>query len=216
MKRKLILMCAAGVLVMTAIIGGTLAGFNAATDQKGVTDITVKALGIELMGTGSGNVQDVTVGKGLPGSEIEIDHSVRNEVEGGYTLYTRVTIDKKWTGEKAPELDAAKIHLYAGSGEDKVELLEGTTVNGWIVWYADDEQVIMYYTKPLEEGAVSQELVNIVGFDTDMDNAYTDAEVSLSFRADAVQTIAADASIPSEWGVYPTIAEDGTITSIEE
>ena len=40
--------------------------------------------------------------------------------------------------------------------------------------------------------------------------------MAIDFSADAVQTIAAADSIPSEWGVYPTIAEDGTITSIEE
>lgn len=214
MKRKLILMCVAGALVMTAIIGGTLAGFNTSTGSKGVTNITVKALGIELMGTGmDANTQELSIGKGVPGGEVDLVHSVTNNVDGGYTLYTRVTIDKKWEDES---LEPSRIRLYAGTGENKTELLAGTVVNGWIVWYADDEQVIMYYTKPLAQGESTANLIDAVSFDEAMDNTYTDQSASISFSADAVQQIAAEDSIPSEWGVYPVIAADGTITSIEE
>lgn len=215
MKRKLILMCVAGVLVMTAIIGGTLAGFNTSTESKGVTNITVKELGITMVGTGmEPNQQTDSIGKGVtPGGEAELQHSVTNNVDGGYTLYTRVTIDKKWEDES---LDPAKIRLYVGNGENKTELLAGTTVNDWIVWYADEEQVIMYYTKPLTQGQSSSNLIDVVSFDARMDNSYADKSVELSFSADAVQQIAAEDSIPSEWGVYPTIDANGVITSIEE
>jgi len=213
MKKKLILMCVAGVLVMTAIIGGTLAGFNTSTESKGVTNITVNALGIEMLGTNSGNIAQASADDVKPGGEIELIKNIQNNVDGGYTLYTRVTIDKKWSDE---ELDASKIHLYVGSGDNKVELLAGVTVNNWIVWYSDAEQVIMYYTKPLVQGEVSQNLIESVSFDEDMNNSYVGKEVMISFSADAVQTIAAEDSIPSEWGVYPVIAGDGTITAIEE
>ena len=215
MKRKLILMCVAGVLVMTAIIGGTLAGFNTSTESKGVTNITVKELGITMVGTGTeANQQEDSIGKGAtPGGEVALQHSVTNNVEGGYTLYTRVTIDKKWNDES---LDPAKIRLYVGSGENKTELLAGTTVNDWIVWYADAEQVIMYYTKPLAQGESSSNLIDAVSFDAQMDNSYAGKSAEISVSADAVQQIAAEDSIPSEWGVYPTIGEKGVITSIEE
>ena len=213
MKKKLILMCVAGVLVMTAIIGGTLAGFNTSTESKGVTNITVNALGIEMLGTNSGNIAQASADDVKPGGEIELIKNIQTNVDGGYTLYTRVTIDKKWSDE---ELDASKIHLYVGSGDNKVELLAGVTVNNWIVWYSDAEQVIMYYTKPLVQGEVSQNLIESVSFDEDMNNSYVGKEVMISFSADAVQTIAAEDSIPSEWGVYPVIAGDGTITAIEE
>ena len=217
MKRKLILMCVAGVLVMTAIIGGTLAGFNTSTESKGVTNITVKELGITMVGTGTeANQQADSIGKGAtPGGEVALQHSVTNNVEGGYSLYTRVTIDKKWNDES---LDPAKIRLYVEDKETntKKELLAGTTVNYWIVWYADDEQVIMYYTKPLAQGASSSNLIDAVSFDAQMDNSYAGKSAEISFSADAVQQIAAEDSIPSEWGVYPTIDANGVITSIEE
>jgi len=129
----------------------------------------------------------------------------------------REIFGKSWLcDDPDEELDASKIHLYVGSGDNKVELLAGVTVNNWIVWYSDAEQVIMYYTKPLVQGEVSQNLIESVSFDEDMNNSYVGKEVMISFSADAVQTIAAEDSIPSEWGVYPVIAGDGTITAIEE
>lgn len=215
MKKKLILMCVAGALAMTAIIGGTLAGFNTSTESKGVTNITVKALGIEMMGTNveDANTEEVSGVKGTPGGDMTLQQSVQNNVSEGYTLYTRVTIDKKWDNTS---LDASKIRLYVGSGENKVELLAGTVINDWIVWYSDAEQVIMYYTKPLAAGMTSTDFINSVSFEADMDNTYADANASITFSADAVQEIAAADAMPSEWGVYPTFGENGAITSIEE
>lgn len=215
-KKKLILMCTAGVLVMTAVIGGTMAGFNTSTDSKGVSNITVKELGITLNGQNTGKeldayrLDDIAA---VPGGEVEVPYSITNNVEGGYELYTRVTIYKKW---EETDLDQDMIHLYVKEGNEDKELLAGTTVNDWIVWYADGEQVIMYYTKPLGAGATSSELISSVRFDDQMGNAYAGKKVSLAFEADAVQTIAAEDSIPSEWGVYPVIAADGTIGAIEE
>lgn len=215
MKKKLILMCVAGALVMTAIIGGTLAGFNTSTESKGVTNITVKALGIDMMGTNiaEANTEDVSLGNGTPGGEMTLQQSVQNNVEDGYTLYTRVTIDKKWDNS---ELDASKIRLFVGSENSKVELLAGTVVNDWIVWYADAEQVILYYTKPLAKNEASTNFIDSVSFEADMDNTYADAKASITFSADAVQEIAAADAIPSEWGVYPVFGDNGIITSIEE
>lgn len=215
MKKKLILMCVAGVLVMTAIIGGTLAGFNTSTEQKGVSNITVKDLGISLDGSNKeiGDSLETETVIAAPGGEQTLQHNVLNDVAEGYTLYTRVTINKKWSD---PNLDASKIHMYAGSGEAKAELKEGITVNNWIVWYEDAEQVIMYYTMPLAAGEESANLIDSVSFEADMNNAYADAEALISFDVDAVQEIAAEDSIPAEWGVYPTFDADGKITSIEE
>lgn len=213
MKKKLVLMCVAGVLVMTAIIGGTLAGFNTATENKGVTNITVKALGIDMLGTDDGNLAQANAGKAKPGGDMELVKNIQNNVEGGYTLYTRVTIDKKWSDET---LDASKIHLYVGSGDNKTELTAGTVINDWIVWYADAEQVVLYYTKPLEQGQSSANFIETVSFDAEMDNAYAGQDALIDFDADAVQTIAAEDSIPSEWGVYPVFDGNGNITAIEE
>lgn len=215
MKKKLILMCIAGVFAMTGMIGGTLAGFHTSTERRGVADITVKALGIDLLGTGNpdANFEEVSVKKGAPGEEISLQQCVRNNVEDGYTLYTRVTIDKKWD---EAELDASKIHLYVWNGEEKEELAAGSIVNDWIVWYSDPEQIVMYYTKPLSAGTESTDFINMVSLEADMDNAYAKATAYLTFRADAIQEIAAADAIPAEWGVYPQLDKDGIIFNIEE
>lgn len=217
MKKKLILMCVAGVLVMTAIIGGTLAGFNTAAENPAVSNISTKELGISLEGgsmpEAKGALAVEKLHGNVPGSQEELVYYIRNNAEKGYTLYTRITIDKKWAN---PELDPSKIHLYMGDVEDPVELTAGQTVNDWIIWYSDEEQVIMYYTKPMEPGDETTDLIDLVGFDADMNNEYTDSEVLLTFTADAVQTIAAEDAMPSEWGVYPVFGTDGIITSIAE
>lgn len=205
-------MCAAGTLVMATMIGGTLADFNTSTGNKGISNITVKELGIGMKSKaaseqiGQNGSDNIAV---VPGGEVEVSHSIVNDVPEGYELYTRVTIDKKW---KSDELDSSKIHLYAGD----TELVAGATVNGWIVWYADEEQVVMYYTKPLKAGEETANLIDTVKFDTDMGNAYVGAKIALDFSADAVQRIAAEDSILSEWGVYPEIEADGTIRAINE
>ncbi|MBS7302824.1 MAG: hypothetical protein KIG50_01635 [Lachnospiraceae bacterium] len=217
MKKKLVLMCIAGALVMTAVIGGTLAGFNTSTENQGITNITVNTLGIEWKGNQKNTEQiDATTVddiKAVPGGEIVLNYSIVNNVEGGYELYARVTIDKKWANKS---LDPEKIHLYVGVGEEKKELVEGEVVNNWIVWHVDKEQFILYYQKPLSAGEETTNVVDTISFDADIDNEYADQKVELNFRADAVQAAMASDSMPSEWGIYPVISEDGTIISIEE
>lgn len=214
MKKKLLLMCAAGALVMATAVGGTLADFSTSTESKGVARITVNSLGIDMAADdGSGRLVLDTI-SAMPGGMVQLqEQNIVNNVEGGYALYTRVTINKKWTN---PQLDGSKIRLYAASGETQTELVAGTVVNDWIVWHADEEQVILYYTQPLSEGESSTNIIDAIGFDAHMGNAYANAQVQIDFVADAVQTIAAADAIPSEWGVYPVIAEDGSIISIEE
>ena len=74
----------------------------------------------------------------------------------------------------------------------------------------------MYYTKPLASGETTANFIDSLSFATDMNNDYADEKVELAFSADAVQVIAAEDSIPSEWGVYPEFNENGEITKIVE
>ncbi len=219
MKKKIVLMSVAAVLTMTAIIGGTLAGFNTQSEQA-KTDITTKSLSIELTGENAEGRQ-VIEGAYMPGSEVEIPRYVTNNVEEGYDLYTRVTIYKYWKDE--PQLDAAKIHLYAKDAEGNlVELMpneetgESVRINDWFIQYADAEQVILYYAKPMASGDMTANVVDSLMIDASIDNAYADKQVVVEVQADAVQKIAAESAIPSEWGVYPGFDENGNIVSIAE
>lgn len=220
MKKKIVLMSIAVVLVMTAIIGGTLAGFNTESEQ-GKTDITTKSLGIDLAGSQTPLGEEKLVANvSMPGAEIEMPYYITNNVQEGYELYTRVTLYKYWENE---ELDGTKIHLYVkDSNGNAVELtaLEdadaAVRVNDWFIQYSDEEQVILYYAKPLAAGERTGNVLDLITVSPEVGNAYTNQNITLEIQADAVQKIAADASIPSEWGVYPTFDADGNIVSIAE
>ena len=204
-------MCTAGILVMTAVIGGTLAGFNTTTEQKSVSNITVKSLGIQMVGTGQTETLEENTLKDhvIPGGTVGLEKNIVNNVRDGYDVYTRVTIDKQWENK---ELDSSLIQLFAS----EEELVQGEKINDWFVWHADDEQIIMYYSKPLKAGESTSDFISRLDFSHKMNNNYTKAEVNISFRADAIQVIAAEDAMPSEWGIYPVIDENGIITAIEE
>lgn len=212
MKKKIVLMSIAAVLTMTAIIGGTLAGFNTQSRQ-GKTDITTKALGIDLVG------DSIAVEAYMPGAEVSVPYYVVNDVEDGYDLYTRVTIYKHWDDFT---LDADKISLYVKGTDGKaVELTAdenggSVQVNNWFIQYADDEQIILYYARPLASGEATEHVLDSLVVDAKIDNTYANQKVILEIQADAVQKIAAESSIPSEWGVYPSFDENGNIVSIAE
>lgn len=221
-KRKLILMGVAGVLAMTAIIGGTLAGFNTQSEQ-GKTDITTRSLGIELTGKSVRmDEEKLVTDTYMPGTEVNLPYYVTNNVEEGYDLYTRVTIDKYWEQKENGELDPAKIRLYTRNADGTLTELtagdgaEAVRTNDWFVQYADEEQVILYYARPLAAGEQTGNVLDCLVVDAEAGNEYTNQRIVLEVRADAVQKIAAESSIPSEWGVYPEFDTDGNIVSIAE
>ena len=201
MKKKLILMCIAGALVMTAVIGGTLAGFNTETDSKGVADINVNTLSIDVSDENDSENGETGVMEfsepAVPGKEIIIDRIIENT--GSYDLYARVTVNKKWTDN----LDAKMIKL-------------GMKSEGWLVVNQDDEQIIMYRQAPLRVGESTAVPVDSLSFDAGMTNEYADKLCEFDITVDAVQAAMAEESMPSEWGVYPVIDGNGVITAIEE
>lgn len=221
MKKKIILMSIAAALVLTAVIGGTLAGFNTESEQ-GKTDITTKSLGINLADSNTPLGEAKLVADAyMPGTEAPMPYCITNNVKEGYELYTRVTIYKYWDGRN--DLDASKIHLYvSGADGSKIELTadeetgEVTRVNDWFVQYADEEQVILYYARPLAAGEKTENVLDFFVVDETVGNEYTGQKIALDIQADAVQKIAAEAAIPSEWGVYPGFDADGNIVSIAE
>lgn len=208
-------MGAAGAMMLTLVIGGTRAGFTTQS-EAGKADISTKALGIDLK---DGEVpmaaamEEIKIA--MPGDEIPVSYHVTNNVEEGYDLYTRVTIYKYWE-DRDSDLDAGTIHLYAGSGDAKTELLSNTELNDWIIWYQDEEQIIAYYKKPLAPNEITTNIMDSLTVSAEITNEYTDKTVKLEIEADAVQKAVAESSIPAEWGVYPTFDANGTITAIEE
>ncbi len=212
MKKKVMLMCIAGILACTAVIGGTLAGFHTEARQQGVAQITTKSLSIELQEKVSAEEAASAENAG-PGDEIALVRNIVNDAEDGYELYTRVTIYKSWNRD---DLDSSKLRLYRDGVELVTENAEAVNDSDWILWYADDEQVVMYYRKPLAVGECTSDILSSVQIDVDINNQYVNSKFAVEFEVDAVQKIAADQAIISEWGVYPVFDENGNITSISE
>ena len=216
MKKKMSLLCLAAVLVMTAAIGGTFAGFNTKTDEQATARITTKSFSIKINDTTLidedvplGNTIDTVGDKDvvvMPGAKIPFSKTIENDAD--YDLYARVTIYKYWDNR---DLDSSKIGLVLNESDAN-----------WMKWYEDDEQVILYYARPLKAKAAdgttdsSQPMLTGVEVSKDIDNKYVDANIMLEFEVDAVQCLAAEDAMISEWGVYPEFDGDGNIISIAE
>ncbi|MCI9485853.1 MAG: hypothetical protein HFI64_02570 [Lachnospiraceae bacterium] len=210
MKKKLILIGVAAILVMTALIGGSLAYFQA--DGREVRQqLGTRRLGISLMGDTEGperlqdgNLRFDTV---MPGAEIKKEIFVENTENT--ELYARVTVSKYWLRrengrlEKAMDLNAEKIELDYRESD-------------WLLLKEDTEQLVLYYTKPLAPGERTASIMDQIKISTDIGNAYANTGVGLDIEADAVQTVAAKDAILSEWGVLATIDGNGVITAVEE
>lgn len=216
MKKKLILMCVAAILAGTTIIGGTLAGFNTGTNDTGIVEISTKSLGIDVIQTGEATttLEEIDSTKVVPGGKLPFVRSVVNNVEDGYELYVRVTIYKKWMDETLNH-EAARLYM-----KDEIELTEENAAQieklGWILQYQDEEQVILYYKYPLSPNETTANVLEEIGMDASLDNAYADQNLGLEIEVDAVQSIAGTDAMISEWGVYPTMDSSGTIISIAE
>lgn len=215
MKKRMLLLCLAAVLTATAVIGGTFAGMSTQTDKQATARITTKGFSIKLNDTTlaeeavplSNTIETVGAkGDMMPGSSVPFSKVLENDAD--YDLYARVTIYKHWDNR---DLDASKISWT----------LNETDAN-WLKWYEDEEQVILYYCRPLKAKAAdgstdcSTEMLSAVQVSADMTNEYANAQVVLEFEVDAVQTLSAKEAMISEWGVYPTFDESGNITSIAE
>lgn len=215
MKKKVILLCVAALLVGTSVIGGTLAGFSTEAKQSGVSEITTNNFSIEIkevQGQPAGSEEaQLTENGAAPGGSMTFSRYIENTAE--YDLYARVTIYKRWDKDG---LDGNYIKLYQGDKELSKDNAAAFDDTNWIIWYQDAEQVVLYYRKPLTKGETTEEALTSLTIDKAINNDYADAQVTLEFEVDAVQKIAAEAAMASEWGVYPTFDEAGNIVSISE
>ncbi len=209
MKKKLALMGIAGILVLTAIVGGSLAAINAQSDT-GESIISTKALGIGIYEDGAEPEKTVvTAEKIMPGDTVEKPMCVKNDVDNGYDLYVRVIINKSWGNydgsvfDKDFEADTSAISIYRESGD-------------WINAYEDEEQLVLYYTKPLAAGESSSNFMDALVISESLGNRYAGMAAQLEVEADAVQKFAGEDAVSSAWGVEITLDSDGNITSVTE
>ncbi|MCR5719767.1 MAG: hypothetical protein K6F84_04300 [Lachnospiraceae bacterium] len=212
MKKKVTFLVISICLCLAGAIGGAFAGFSQKTEEKGTLGINVKSLGLSIGKLVLPNEKESEAFVAVPGKEIALTYNVVNDTPEGYDLYTRVTIDKKWKNNSEGKLENSLIKPLLEQKEYKA----GDMINGWIVTYSDDEQAVMYYTKPLAPGQTSEDFIQAVSFDPTMGNIYAEQEFGIEFKVDGVQKAVAKNAIPAEWGVYPTFDANGNITAIAE
>lgn len=206
MKKKLILMGIAGALVLSTMVGGTLAAFQANSSQ-GTSKIETKDLKISLSEDASELAKyysgDLRL---MPGAEVDTNLTVSTDANN-YESYIRVTVFKAWgsgikdTFSIDDSLDHGQINITSG--------------DGWIVKTIDNQTTVLYYTKPVAGGVSTPSFISKVGIPATLTNDYADKQFTIEAYAEAVQTMGGVEAIKSAWGVDAVIDGSGDITTIE-
>ncbi len=198
MKKKIILVVGALVMILGIATCETYAVFQA--DGNDVqTHITTNRLDIELVGSGT-EIQEVV--DLVPNQTINKEMAVTNTKDT--TLYTRVTLRKYWVdkdGKKDFTQDASEIELDYNQ-------------ENWLVEYADDEDVVLYYRLPLAPQETTENFLESIKVPKDFNNKDMGRKFVLDVQVDAVQSIDASNAILTQWGVLPTF-ENEELTKIE-
>ena len=223
MKHKYTIAGVGIILIAVALIGGTMAANNAQTSQAAEAEISVNGLkgGIEVSSEDPvfAKNSDVTA---TPGGDYDLSLNAVNA--GGdldYASYFKAVIYKEWNDAKDVYIDPVESEAIT---EDRVrigdtyldEVEPGDVVNGWIVASVDEEEIVLFYTKPVEVGKATTPFIDGVTFAENLNNRYTQATYNLDFEVTAVQTVSGEAAFASSFGVYPVIDENGNIVSVSE
>lgn len=217
MKRKMLLLAAAGIMAGTIIAGESFARMQVNTEETAVITINTGNIGVELnsgAGSGIGGADAEYTAKGVaPGVWMQAPRSVTNV--GDYAIYTRAIVNKYLVDKDGNKiLDGGNLY---DSG--KVEIDFGTAAaEGWIavVKPGDTEEVTLYYSKPLAPGEVSPNFTKALRLSSSAGNQYADLGVGFSVRIEAVQAEMAEKAMLAEWGVSPVFASGaaGTATDV--
>lgn len=216
MKKRILLMGVAAALTTTAIVGGSLAYFQA--DGRNVQQqISTRTLGISLTDAQSGELpEDSILLKGaMPGAEINLENKLVVTNTGDTPLYTRVTVSKCWGSyendsfQKEFDKDSEVIKLMA-NGDWYV--MENTDEN--------DENLYLYYKAPLSVSGQTSSILESLEIAETLTNEYANKGIQLKVEVDAVQAsesaTARQDAILAEWGVWAEFGKNGEITKIVE
>ena len=218
MTKKIILMVIAGVLVLTTMIGGTLAAFQANSSQ-GISNITTKDLDIFI--SDKGNTEETIdsknyksdVYKAMPGSKMDENLTIAFASSQNYDSYVRAIVYKAWGKTDADSvfqksfdhsLDIQSIKIIPEKEED------------WIIVNEDDETVVMYHKKPLSMEGIKEttKFIDEIAISMNLDNQYADKSFVIEASVDAVQAIGGSDAIKSAWGVTASLDGEGNITAV--
>ena len=154
MKRKIVLMGVAAALTATALIGGSLAYFQA-DGQEVQQQMNTRTLSISLKDAGSGTLSEETVlfDDVMPGADLEMEHRLVVENTGDTSVYARVTLQKVW-GEYAD-------HSFTKEFDKDSSLIRLETGDDWYIMEntdGNDETLYLYYRCLLYTSDAADEL----------------------------------------------------------
>ena len=222
MKQKYTIAGVGIILIAVALIGGTMAANNAQTSQAAEAEISVNGLkgGIEVSSEDPVFAENSVV-TATPGGDYDLSLNAVNA--GGdldYASYFKAVIYKEWNdanGYIDPVESEAITEDRVRIGDTYLDEVEpGDVVNGWIVASVDEEEIVLFYTKPVDVGQATTPFIDGVTFAENLNNRYTQATYNLDFEVTAVQTVSGEAAFASSFGVYPVIDENGNIVSVSE
>ena len=217
MKKRVLLMGLAAVMVMGAVVGGSLAAGQASAENPVTAPLAAATLNIEWTGGESDPVALTVTDKALmPADEIDVKDGYKVDNTGNVDAYIRVTVTKYWAeGEdKTTKLAAGNIQLGLNS-EDWIKaekLFEGNS----------GETEVYYYKYPVPAGQSTSELLKTIGIPASLTNEYAGMTVHLEAVADGVQFAGADANelnasgILASWGVKAELDANGNLISVTE
>lgn len=217
MKKKVLLMGLAAVMVMGAVVGGSLAAGQASAENPVTAPLAAATLNIEWTGGKSDPVTlEVTDKALMPADEIEVKDGYKVDNTGNVDAYIRVTVTKYWADGKGKTTDLAAENIELGlNSEDWLQaesLFEGNS----------NETEVYYYKYPVPAGQSTSELLESIGIPADLTNDYADKTVKLEAVADGVQFAGADAAdlnasgILASWGVVAELDANGNLVSVIE
>ncbi|MBO5258953.1 MAG: hypothetical protein J6B26_01065 [Agathobacter sp.] len=229
MKKKYLLMGVAGALVVSTMIGGTLAALDTVTTEGAKAEISVKSIGVSVNQANGAKTVDGSVeikNGAVPGGNYECSYNVSNTETDGYDIYVKVAIYKYWEDEEGTlesKYDSVYFDCADGSEMAYPQELEESylTENGWLVQYADEEQIVLYYTNPLKASDdvkenTSTNFMDGISFDPALGNAYANKELKIDYEITAVQANNSKAAMAAEWGMFPVFDKDGVLLGVYE
>ncbi len=226
MKKKYMLMGIAGVLTAATLAGGTFAALNATSD-KAMAQINIMSVGVtiydEKNALSGGYTEEKT--KVMPGETYLMPRFIKNTEENGYDVYVKVVINKNWEAADGTDIDldfvtgekADILYIQDGKENKSLEALEKRKINDWIITYADAEEIVMFYTKPLAYNEATTDFISGITFDETMDSKhFALASYNLNYEVTAVQANNAKDAIAAELGMFATFDNNGNIVDISE
>ena len=212
MKKKVLAVMVAVIVITSSVTGGTMAVYQASTK----TDKTISTSSLDVKLNIEGNVDDqgnvIFTPEDITGGRVSQRVSAINS--GTKNQYVRVHVNKAWhDGQK-------KVHERDGRDISN-EYIGISTCNAqdWLIVNNEDngEDTYIYYKKILKAGETTSDFMDAFTiFDDQFENtnAYSGLLVKIRFDADAVQTVAASEAMLAEWGVMATMDDEGNIVSL--